>query len=226
MNPGLRYARRYHWLSERLQTFVSEPHAAVACDRRSPTLNLVAAEGASHREVVAALAREHPDRMLREIRPLVEHAPMPLFDGPMPAREPEQPDLRLPSRHSLSIQDIDPVSLKKVLIKTYERQASDFERLLGEPGIGPQALRSLSLLAEVIYQAPASRRDPAAYSFAHGGKDGHPYAVNRALYDANLERLRAVIEGARIGRTDRIEALRALGAFTARLAQGLRSDRV
>jgi hypothetical protein len=224
MNPALRYARRYHWLSENLRCFVADPHAAVACDQRGDVLNLVAGEGAIHRESVAALGREHPDRLLREVRrcrgtletcSTIPH--MPLFDGAVPAKD-MAADLRLPGRHSLSPKDLDPSSLKKVLLKTYERQAQSFEQLLGEPGIGPQALRSLSLLAEVIYQAPASRRDPAAYSFAHGGKDGHPYAVNRQLYDANIERLREAINAAKIGRTEKVEGLRALTAFTARLA--------
>jgi hypothetical protein len=123
----------------------------------------------------------------------------------------------MPARHTLSVSNVHPSALKKVLLTTYERQAADFEQLLGTAGMGPQALRSLSLIAEVIYNAPDSRRDPAAYSFAHGGKDGHPYRVNRALYDANLERLRQAIDRSKIGHTDKVEALRALAEFTARL---------
>jgi hypothetical protein len=123
----------------------------------------------------------------------------------------------MPARHSLTARNLQPASLKKVLIKTYERQAGEFEQLLGEPGIGPQALRSLSLIAEVIYNAPASRRDPAAYSFAHGGKDGHPYQVNRPLYDANLDRLRQTIQSAKLGHSDKVAALKSLAKFTARL---------
>ena len=214
LNPAARYARRYHWLAESLTRFVSDPHAAVACDRRGPVLNLVAGEGESHRNAIAAVAREHPDRVLREMKPLLGDGDLPLFDGP---RAEPSADLRLPARHALSVRDVSPAALKKVLVKTYEAQAPDFERLLGEPGIGPRALRSLSLIAEVIYNAPASRRDPAAYSFAHGGKDGHPYRVNRPLYDANLDRLRQAIQGAKLGRTDKVEALRSLAAFTARL---------
>jgi hypothetical protein len=217
MNERLRYARRYHWLSEQLQSFVDEPHAAVACDQRGRVLNLVAGEGDAHRKAVASLAREHPERVLREIQPLLDGCPMPLFDPPRSPRTPEKPDLVMPAHHAIGVQDLHPSCLKKVLIQTYEQQAKDFEQLVGAPGIGPHALRSLSLLAEVIYQAPASRRDPAAYSFAHGGKDGHPYHVNRALYDANIERLRDAVSAAKIGRTNKIEALRALGAFTARL---------
>lgn len=219
MNPALRYARRYHWLSEALPSYVADPHAAVACDQRGAIRNLVAGEGEAHRQAVAALAREHPERILREVRPLLTGPHMPLFDPPLPAPQTTAADVQFPAHHRLSVKDLDPLSLKKVLLKTYERQAPEFEHLLGEPGIGPQALRSLSLLAEVIYQAPASRRDPAVYSFAHGGKDGHPYAVNRRLYDANLERLRETINAAKIGRTDKVEALRTLAAFTARLAK-------
>jgi hypothetical protein len=239
MNAQARYARRYHWLSESMPSFVSEPHAAVACDRRASVLNLVAGEGNKHRQAVTALSREHPEKLLREIRPLLNEPDMPLFaallalEDAAPERRvgtahriggrcppyPRSADLRMPSPHALSEKDLDPSTVKKVLLKTYERQAADFEQLLGEPGLGPKALRSLSLIAEIIYRAPASRRDPAAYSFAHGGKDGHPYPVNRALYDANLERLRAAIGAAKIGRTDQIEALKALAKFTARLAK-------
>jgi len=125
----------------------------------------------------------------------------------------------MPRRHSIGLENVDPLALKKVLIKTYESQAADFEKLLCEAGIGPMALRSLSLIAEIIYNAPASRRDPAAYSFAHGGKDGHPYFVNREVYDANLERLRQAISRAKIGATDKVASLRALAAYTAKLAQ-------
>jgi hypothetical protein len=218
MNATLRYARRYHWLSEQMPSFVSDPHAAVACDRRNTSLNLVAGETEKHRQAVACLSREHPERALREIQPLLRGYHLPLFDGRLPPAPPAADTFQLPSRHTITTADLNPAALKKVLIKTYERQAADFERLLGEPGIGPQALRSLSLIAEVIYQAPASRRDPAAYSFAHGGKDGHPYAVNRALYDANLERLRETIHRAKLGQSDKTEALKSLARFSARLS--------
>ncbi len=81
MNEAARYARRYHWLSEQMPSFVSEPHAAVACDNRGPTLNLVAGEGDKHRRAVTDLSREHPDRILRELRPLLQERELPLFAG-------------------------------------------------------------------------------------------------------------------------------------------------
>jgi hypothetical protein len=217
MNPHKRYARRYHWLSEQMQDFVIEPHAAIACDQREESLNLVAREGAAHQKAIALLGREHPDRILKEIRPLLTDKPLPLFDRFESNSAAFEADYHLPQRHTITTANIRPDALKKVLIKTYERQAPQFEQLLGEPGIGPQALRSLSLIAEIVYNAPASRRDPAAYSFAHGGKDGHPYEVNRPLYDANLARLRETINQARIGVFDKTKALQSLAEFTERL---------
>jgi hypothetical protein len=227
MNETTRYARRYHWLSEQLPSFVSEPHAAVACDSRGSVLNLVAGEGEAHRHAVAELSREHPDRILREVQPLLRERELPLFalaadeqpghSASCPIDPGHAPDLRLPPRHSLALADLDVASLKKVLIKTYECQAARFEELLNAPGIGPHALRSLSLIAEVIYGTPASRRDPAAFSFAHGGKDGHPYRVNRSLYDANIDRLRQAVQSAKMGQSDKTEALRALARFLSRL---------
>lgn len=214
MNDRTRYARRYHWLSESMTSFAKEPHAAVACDAKMPTLNLVAGESDPHRSALVQLSRETPERVLREIRCGWESPPMPLFETPAAVRSEH---LDMPSRHSLTIRDLDPASLKKVLLTTYEKQATTFEQLLGESGVGPMALRSLSLIAEVIFNAPASRRDPAAYSFAHGGKDGHPYFVNREVYDANLERLRETINRARIGHTDKVESLKALAKFTSKL---------
>jgi hypothetical protein len=217
MNTQQKYARRYHWLSEQMQDFVDEPHAAVACDRRETSLNLVAHEGADHRKAMTLLSREHPDRILKEIRPLLTDKPLPLFDRFEGNSATFQSDYHLPHRHTLTTANISPDALKKVLIKTYERQAPAFEQLLGEPGIGPQTLRSLSLISEIIYNAPASHRDPAAYSFAHGGKDGHPYEVNRPLYDANLARLRETINQAKIGVFDKTKALQSLAEFTERL---------
>ncbi|MCS7166902.1 MAG: DUF763 domain-containing protein [Gemmatales bacterium] len=214
MDPRKRYARRYHWLSEVMPSFVSDPHAAVVCDKRGDSvLNLVAGEAERHRQALTALSREHPDKLLREVRKLLEKGEkLPFF--PATNRNSDGNGLRLPARHRLSPRDLNPNSLRKVLLKTYERQASEFEHLLGEENIGAAALRSLSLLAELIYNAPASRRDPAAYSFAHGGKDGQPYPVNRRLYDENIQRLRRWIELARIGQEAKLEALRALAAFT------------
>jgi hypothetical protein len=128
--------------------------------------------------------------------------------------------LSLPRRHQVLLQDINPAHLHKVALATYERQPEDFERLLGLPGVGPKTVRSLALLSELIYEAPASQRDPARFSFAHGGKDGHPYPVDRETYDASIEFLKESLDKTKLGWTAKRDALRALGQFVETASAG------
>ena len=196
MNDANGYARRYHWLADRVDDFVCEPHAAIAAQARGAALNMVASESGQARDASADAARLHPDRLLGEVARLQS--------------------LTLPRRHEVLLRDINPRHLHKVMLTSYERQPEDFERLLGLPGVGPKAIRSLSLLAELIYEAPPSRRDPAVYSFAHGGKDGHPYPVDREVYDQSIDFLRRSVDQAKLGLTDKRDALRQLARFLAR----------
>ncbi|MDR7415964.1 MAG: DUF763 domain-containing protein [Armatimonadota bacterium] len=191
MRPQDRTARRYHWLGETVRSFVCEPHAAVCCDVQTPTLNLVAEEAQPVREAVADLARANPERILREF-PRV---------------------LAMPARHALRPEDVHPRRLRTVLLRTYEAQAPDFERLLEIPGLGAKTLRALALLSELLAGTPLSWRDPARYSFAHGGKDGHPYPVDRPTYDRTVAVLEDALRRARTGETERLEALRRLHRF-------------
>ena len=118
--------------------------------------------------------------------------------------------LNMPRRHAVELRDINPENLQKAFLSTYERQPENFETLLGLPGVGPKTLRALSLIAELIFDTPASRSDPAVFSYAHGGKDGFPYPVDREMYDRNIELLRTAADQAKIGRTERLDALRRL----------------
>ena len=195
MNETNRYARRYHWLSSTVQDFVCEPHQAVCCDQRGETLNLVAQESKETRKASAIIACENPDRITSELRKIKE--------------------LDLPRHHEVLINDINPERLKKILIKTHEKQPDNFEHLLGIEGVGPKTVRSLSLISELIYGAKPSFRDPARFSFAHGGKDGHPYPVDRKNYDLSIEILRKSIRSAKLGEREKIEALKRLSSFTA-----------
>jgi len=106
--------------------------------------------------------------------------------------------------------DINPAHLRKVLLSTYEANPRNFEELLAVPGVGAKAVRALAMVAEVVYGAPASMRDPARFSFAHGGKDGHPYPVNRDVYDHSVEWLREAVGKAKIGRSEQLDALKRL----------------
>jgi hypothetical protein len=187
MNDASRYARRYHWLGATVADFVSEPHRAVVADRREErVLNLVAGEGDAHRAAIAhAVREEHPDRIVRA--------------------------LTLPARHHVvAHEDVPGPRLARILLETYERRPETFERLLALPGVGAKTVRALSLAAEVMYGVAPTFRDPAAFSFAHGGKDGHPYPVDRDTYDATIGYLEEAVRRARIGDVERLHALRRL----------------
>lgn len=194
MNVSTHYARRYHWLGEGVQEFVCEPHAAICCDQKKTALNMVAQESLMARETVTALSREKPDTLVRELKKIQT--------------------LSLPSRHGIQKGDINPDRVRQVLLKTHDRQPEEFEVLLGMPGVGAKTIRALCLIAELVYGAKPSFRDPARYSFAHGGKDGHPYPVDRETYDRSIEVLHKAIEQSKVGRTEKIGAIRRLSIAT------------
>ena len=194
MRPEAGTARRYHWLGSRVSDFVNEPHAAVCADRAAPgVLNLVASESAGARDAVLRLTHEEPERVLKEAA----------------VSEPET--LAMPRRHPVIVRhDVDPKRLASVMLGTYARDAQSFEQVLATPGLGAKSLRALTLIAELLYGEKASTRDPARFSFAHGGKDGTPFPVDRKTYDESVEFLRIAIERAKVGRHDRLGALKRL----------------
>lgn len=185
-------ARRYHWLGSQVRDFVNEPHAAVASDAKADTvLNMVAEDSSKARDASAEFARQEPHHIDREIARVITMA--------------------LPSRHWVDIKrDVNPAHLRKVLLSTYEAHPQNFEQLLSLPGVGPKAIRALALVADVVYGSPASMRDPARFSFAHGGKDGHPYPVNRVVYDGSVDWLKDAVSKAKIGQTEKLSALKRL----------------
>jgi uncharacterized protein len=191
MSDATRTARRYHWLSEHVSSFVEEPHEAVCCDQTTETLNLVADESAGVRSGSVELALQRPEITLREMAKVPELA--------MPARHTLFPELDVPNRH-----------LQKILTTTYERAPTDFEALLGIEGVGPKTLRALSLTSELLHGTSASMRDPARFAFAHGGKDGTPFPVDRATYDRTIEILGLAINKAAIARTEKVQAFKRL----------------
>ena len=188
MNEASATARRYHW--HRPQRFDADPHAAVAGPRNDGVLNLVAGEAEPNRRISSALAREGPGPVLREIGRMRE--------------------LDMPHRHAVRLSDLDPSRLERVLLPAYEAQPADYESLLAVSGIGAKGLRALALVAELTYGAPASVRDPVSYAFAHGGKDGTPFPVDRATYDSTVESLRRALGEAKAGRTEKVDALKRL----------------
>ena len=186
-------ARRYHWLSEQVKTFVVEPHAAICCDRQESTLNLVAAESQSAQTAMVQLARaqeQKPRHSWIDYRRLRYRAIM-LFKR----------------------ENLDPRYLNKILLRTYEEAPRDFEQLLGIPGVGPKTLRALALVAELIYGTPANTRDPARFAFAHGGKDRIPYPIDQNTYEQTITVLQQAVQRARVQRSDKVRALKRLAVF-------------
>jgi len=121
--------------------------------------------------------------------------------------------LNLPARPYISLEDIHPDRLGKIFLTAYENKPQNFESLLALEGIGPKTLRALSLISELVYETPVSLRDPASYSFAHGGKDGHPYPVDRKTYDSSIQFLAQAVDKAKIGDREKLEAFRRLRAW-------------
>jgi uncharacterized protein len=231
------WARRYHWLGESVEDFVCEPHAAVqdlaerlaettpsgvrSGQRQLTLLNMVAEEAGENRRASTALVREPSGWLMDEIERLTEG-----------------PTLFAPDRHPVLDLDVDRNRLNRILTSAHEQNPRDFEALLGIEGVGPATVRSLALLAEIIFQAPPSHRDPTAskhigndrgrddthgaavprrwadYSYAHGGKDGTPFPVDRDTYDRNIAVLTDAVRKARLGQNDKFEALRRLSKLS------------
>jgi hypothetical protein len=193
MNEETGTARRYHWLTP--SRFDADPHTAVAGTRSGEVLNLVAGEAEGNRYVSASLAREGPGPVVREIGRMRQ--------------------LEMPHRHAVRLADLDPDRLHRVLLPAHEAQPEHYTDLLAVQGVGAKGLRALALVAELTYGEPAGVRDPVSYAFAHGGKDGTPFPVDRATYDATIESLRRAIGEAKAGRMEKVKALKRLAAFAA-----------
>jgi hypothetical protein len=192
MNLNNRWARRYHWISEKVESFVQEPHAAVAANQKVKTLNLVHNHSHDARIASTKIAKEQPEKVVKEFTKI----------------------LAMPRREIINESDMKPENLKKVLLSTYERQPQNFEDLLALPGVGPKTIRALALISELVYGAPASREDPVKYSFAHGGKDGTPFPVDRKTYDKSIEILQIALQKAKVGDTEKISAFKRLSALS------------
>ena len=193
MNEENKYARRYHWLSQEMKDFVCEPHWAVCCDQRNGGLNLVASESERTRQAITELSHERPEVLISEGSKVNE--------------------LHLPREHSVPMEAIRLKRLEKVFTQIYDHSPTNFEELLGIRGVGPKSLRALSLISELIYGVKPSFRDPTRFSFAHGGKDGHPYPVDREVYDKTIEVLKGAIDKAKIGDQEKMDAIKRLRHF-------------
>ena len=124
-------------------------------------------------------------------------------------------NLHLPARHHVDVHDIHPDRLYKIFIKTYETVPKNFESLLGIEGVGPKTIRALALISEIVYGKAPSFNDPVRYSFAHGGKDGHPFPVDKAVYDRSIEILRNALKQSKVGSSEKMDAIKRLNYLDA-----------
>jgi len=187
MSDASSTARRYHWHSEQLSSFVDDPHAFIYGKNNGYILNMTDKEADGSRNGVMQIAAENPGIMIREISKLV-----------------------MPNHHEVYAKDVDLKRLGAVLWLAHEKQPKDFEDLILLQGLGPRTLQSLALVSEVIHGTPSRFKDPARFSFAHGGKDGAPFPVPTKVYDETLNTLQTAIHRAKMGNNDKNEAIKRL----------------
>ena len=191
MNTDSRLARRYHWHSANVRDFTSNPHTAIVGQPQGEILNLVDARAARAQQAMVIIASQPADWTLAEVRKLT-----------------------MPAHHDVRAEDIDLKRLGAVLAVAHDRELRDFASLLLVEGLGPRTIQSLALIAELIHGAPSRFADPARFSFAHGGKDGHPFPVPLKTYDESISVLRRALDAARVGHSEKIGAFRRLDQLT------------
>ena len=196
MNPANRLARRYHWHSAAVRDFVSDPHSAIVGTNQGTILNLVDARASTAQSALLTIVKEPVETVLTEARKLT-----------------------MPAEHGVRERDIDLKRLGAVLAIAHEQRLRDFASLLLVEGLGSRTLQSLALIAEVVHGAPCRFSDPARFSFAHGGKDGHPFPVPIKTYDESLAILRRSLEAARIGHMEKVEGFKRLDRLTRSVEQ-------
>lgn len=194
MNTGDRLARRYHWHSPSIRSFIEEPHTFIYGQNQGEILNLTASAAAPTRSGILDLTKENPDKIMREVSKLV-----------------------MPDHHDVRAEDVNLKRLGAVLALAHDNPVNNMESLLMLEGVGPRTIQSLTLVSEIIHGTPSRFSDPARFSFAHGGKDGHPFPVPITVYDESILTLDKAIQLAKMGDKDKSDALKNLSKVSARL---------
>ena len=208
MNGEKRHARRYHWHSGTLASFIDEPHSAIDGPSQGQIVNLADRRASPSRSAqLDMLASLGPDRIVRAFSALIDRPQVQL----------ELPHLVMPAHHDVRSSDVFSRRLHGTLAAVAERGANDFPELLLTPGIGARSLQALAMVAEVVHGTPYRFQDPARFSLAHGGKDRHPYAVPIKVYDETIRILKSAVQKAKLGHSAQLEALKRLDAQARRL---------
>lgn len=191
MDEKIGYARRYHWYSEKVINFFENPHSGIISPiKKKEVLNLVDTDSKNVQEVLVEMIKEDFARIWKEIKSCVS--------------------LTFKKEHQITYQDLSYESLRKIWEVTYHNPPQNFRDLLLTPGMGAKALRALTLVSELIYDVKASRKDPVIYSYAHGGKDGHPYKLNKKLYENTIKELEEILNQLKLPYSEKVELFRTL----------------
>lgn len=201
MNDTTGMARRYHWHSPTVSSFVEEPHTFIYVANQGQIINITDKHADTTRTGILQLAQEGPEKLLPEIKKLV-----------------------MPSHHDVRAKDVDLKRLGSVLAVAYEKEHLDMESLLLLQGLGPRTLQSLVLVSEVIHGTPSRFEDPARFSFAHGGKDGHPFPVPTHVYDETIKTLEVAVQRAKLGNSDKNEAIKGLAKASKQLEENFQPN--
>ncbi|MDF2438610.1 MAG: hypothetical protein K0Q95_2986 [Bacteroidota bacterium] len=201
MNDESGTARRYHWHSEQIKSFVENPHTSIYGKNQGTILNLADVQAASAKASMLEIVREDPQLMLPEIQKII-----------------------MPKHHDVRAKDVNLKRLGSILALAHETDLKDFESLLLLEGVGPRTVQSLALVSEVIHGAPSRFSDPARFSFAHGGKDGHPFPVPVNTYDETISLLNNAIEKAKLGNSDKQHAIKNLSLISQLMEQSFEPD--
>lgn len=220
MNIESKTARRYHWSSENLKSFIEEPHTGITGENQGLILNLTAKDAKETRSHILDFSKENPDKIIKEIQNVFKHEEninkinSIKNDNILIAQNKtiasETRSIVMPHHHEVRAKDVNLKRLGAVLATAYESQPQNFEGLLLTPGLGPRTIQSLTLVSEVIYGTPSRFTDPARFSFAHGGKDGHPFPVPLKIYDDSIRILHESIEHSKLGYKDKSECIKRL----------------
>src|SRR5262252_9913687 len=201
LNDPSGLARRYHWHSPSVRDFVAEPHSGIVGENQGVIMNLVDAGARPAQSALLEIAHEHPDKTLAAARHLI-----------------------MPAHHEVRAQNVDLKRLGAVLAVAYDRDLRNFAQLLLLENLGPRTLQSLALVAEVVHGTPTRFSDPARFSFAHGGKDGHPFPVPLKTYDDSIAVLRRALDGAKVDRSEKLEGMARLDKFARSIEPGRHAE--
>ncbi|TPJ69200.1 DUF763 domain-containing protein [Mesorhizobium sp. B2-6-7] len=214
MNGDRRQARRYHWLSEGLKSFVDQPHAAIEGERQGEIVNLTDHRAEASRSGQLDLLRQlGPDRIVREFAAIEPATASAKRDN----AQPMLPNLVMPAHHDVRESDIVMRRLHGNISAAIESGPTDFPELLLVPGVGARTVRALAMVAEVVHGAPCRFSDPARFSLAHGGKDRHPFPVPLKVYDETIAVMKSAVAKAKLGREEELAALQRLDGQARRL---------